>query len=178
MGVIGMHPTLLPIGRGRAAIPWAILKQLDKTGVTMFKLDEGVDTGPLLAQLEIPLTDDMDAGTLYRMVDSAHVELIKDVYPKLAANDVQLRVQDHAAATVWPARNPDDGQIELNGSVYDAERMVRAVTKPYPGAFYIDSKGRKVMVWAGMITQTRPIGDFLGFDDGYLQIFNREVVAG
>ena len=39
-----MHPTLLPVGRGRAAIPWAIIKGLDKTGVTMFKLDEGVDT--------------------------------------------------------------------------------------------------------------------------------------
>ena len=47
-GCIGMHPTLLPLGRGRAAIPWAILKGLPQTGVTMFKLDAGVDTGPIL----------------------------------------------------------------------------------------------------------------------------------
>ena len=47
-GVIGMHPTLLPEGRGRASIPWAILKNLDRTGVTMFKMDEGVDSGPIL----------------------------------------------------------------------------------------------------------------------------------
>ena len=46
-GCIGMHPTLLPVGRGRAAIPWTIIKGLDKTGVTMFKLDEGVDTGDI-----------------------------------------------------------------------------------------------------------------------------------
>ena len=49
-GCIGMHPTLLPIGRGRAAIPWAIIKGLDETGVTIFKLDEGVDTGDIIGQ--------------------------------------------------------------------------------------------------------------------------------
>src|SRR5690554_2083 len=47
-GTLGMHPTLLPCGRGRASIPWAILKGLDTTGVTLFKLDEGVDTGPIV----------------------------------------------------------------------------------------------------------------------------------
>ena len=54
-GCIGMHPTLLPEGRGRASIPWAILKRLDKTGVSMFRMDTGVDTGDLLGQEIIPL---------------------------------------------------------------------------------------------------------------------------
>ena len=56
-GCIGMHPSLLPVGRGRAAIPWAILKCLDCTGVTLFKLDEGVDTGEIIGQLSIPLSN-------------------------------------------------------------------------------------------------------------------------
>ena len=55
-GVLGMHPTLLPVGRGRASIPWAILHQLSETGVTLIKLDEGVDTGPIVAQFIIPLS--------------------------------------------------------------------------------------------------------------------------
>src|SRR6266496_1733341 len=46
-GVLGIHPTLLPAGRGRAPIPWAILKGLKQTGVTLFKLDAGIDTGPI-----------------------------------------------------------------------------------------------------------------------------------
>lgn len=176
MGVLGIHPTLLPIGRGRAAIPWAILKELDKTGVTMFKLDEGVDTGPLLAQLEIPLTEDTDAGALYRMVDSAHIRLIKDVYPNLVAKKVVLREQNNSLATVWPGRTPDDGQINLGGSVYNAERMVRAVTRPYPGAFYRDSSGRKIIIWAAKISHSKPKGDFLQFSDGYLSIIENEIV--
>ena len=55
MGVLGMHPTLLPVGRGRAAIPWAILKELPETGVTLFKMDEGVDTGLIGSQVVIPI---------------------------------------------------------------------------------------------------------------------------
>lgn len=176
-GVLGIHPTLLPIGRGRATIPWAILKQLDKTGVTMFKLDEGVDTGPLLEQLEIPLTGDTDAGKLYRTVNNAHIKLITHVYPKLMTNAIVLREQDDAAATVWPARTPDDGEIDLAGSAYDAERMIRAVTRPYPGAFFRDSKGRKIIIWAAKIIESRPRCDFLRFTDGYLAITDKELVA-
>lgn len=75
MGVLGIHPTLLPTGRGRAAIPWAILKSLDKTGVTLFKLDTGVDTGPIADQYTIPLTSQTTATELYQLVDDAHMEL-------------------------------------------------------------------------------------------------------
>jgi methionyl-tRNA formyltransferase len=81
-GVIGMHPTLLPIGRGWAAIPWAILKRLEKTGVTMFKMDSGVDTGPILDQLEIPLSPRTTATDLYARVNEAHVDLMKAAFPK------------------------------------------------------------------------------------------------
>ena len=54
MGALGIHPTLLPEGRGRAPIPWAILKGLPRTGVSLFKLDQGVDTGPILDQAVVP----------------------------------------------------------------------------------------------------------------------------
>ena len=175
-GVLGIHPTLLPIGRGRAAISWAILKQLDKTGVTLFKLDEGVDTGPLLAQLEIPLAEDTDAARLYRAVNDAHIKLMSNVYPKLITNTVLLREQDHTAATVWPARAPADGEIDLAGSVYDAERMVRAVTKPYPGAFYFDDENRKIIVWSAKITNGPTDGRNLNFRDGYLEMEDWEYV--
>ena len=68
-GVIGAHPTLLPIGRGRAAIPWAIIKGLNKTGVTFFKMDEGVDTGNILGQIEIDIDKKETSGTLYEKVN-------------------------------------------------------------------------------------------------------------
>lgn len=81
-GVLGMHPTLLPVGRGRAAIPWAILKGLDKTGVTLFKLDAGVDTGPIVDQVEIPLDNRVDATRLYHDVDKAHISLMKKSFQR------------------------------------------------------------------------------------------------
>jgi methionyl-tRNA formyltransferase len=127
-GVLGIHPTLLPEGRGRAAIPWAILKGLTKTGITLFKLDEGVDTGPVLAQIEIPLDDQTTATNLYERVSAAHGDLMREVLPKLRSGKVQLHFQDESKATVWPGRCPEDGEILTAGSVRDAARLVRAVT--------------------------------------------------
>lgn len=149
-GVLGMHPTLLPIGRGRAAIPWAILKQLDRTGVTLFKLDEGVDTGPILGRREIPLRADIDANELYRAVNECHVDLIRDVFPALEADTVTALPQDNALATEWPGRTPADGAIDRSGSVFDAERLVRATTRPYPGAF-VEIGGKCLTVWRAEI---------------------------
>lgn len=169
-GVIGMHPTLLPVGRGRAAIPWAILKQLPETGVTMFKLDDGVDTGPVIAQLAIPLAPAVTATELYARVDEAHVALMKKAFPKLRDGTVELVAQDDSAATEWPGRKPEDGRIDLDGSVHDAERLVRAVTRPYPGAFF-DRDGQRTIVWSARVAKPGDRDDgapTLDFPDGRL----------
>lgn len=168
-GVLGIHPTLLPVGRGRAAIPWAILKRLPETGVTLFQLAEGIDTGPIVAQRRISLPADADAGWLYARVNSAHVELIREVMPKLSADALVPTPQDETQATIWPGRKPEDGLIDLNGSVCDAACLVRALTRPYPGAFtYVD--GRKITVWeARVIGEPKQGTQCLKFRDGYLE---------
>ena len=176
MGVLGMHPSLLPEGRGHATIPWAILKMLPKSGVTLFKLDKGVDTGPLVARREFELTPEITATQLYALVNEAHVSLMKDVYPRLVAGTVVFEEQDHSLATFWPCRRPEDGEIDLEGSVKDAERLIRAVSRPYPGAFYYDESGRKVIVWAGRMTHEKPDGDFISFKDGYISPLEAEFV--
>tara|TARA_Y100000588_G_scaffold188919_1_gene202882 strand:+ start:13845 stop:14672 length:828 start_codon:yes stop_codon:yes gene_type:complete len=168
-GAIGIHPTLLPVGRGRAAIPWAILKGLDKTGVTMFKLDEGVDTGPILDQVEIPLYSDSTATSLYEEVNSAHIDLIKQAFPLLAKEKLALKVQDSSKATEWPGRKPDDGLIKLEASVHEAERMVRALASPYPGAFsFVD--GKKIIIDKAEIVEVKDEETlYLQFFDGLLK---------
>ena len=148
-GVLGMHPTLLPVGRGRAAIPWAILKGLPETGVTLFQLDHGVDTGPILAQQRIPLAADETATTLYTKVNAAHRALIRSVWPDLAAGTLRPQPQDDRQATVWPGRAPEDGAISSSMTVAEVDRLVRAVTRPYPGA-YVDDGGRRLRIWSGM----------------------------
>lgn len=177
-GAIGMHPTLLPIGRGRAAVPWAILKGLDQTGVTMFKLDEGVDSGPIIAQQTIDLTPTIDAGQLYHAVDLAHIRLMRDIFPQLEADVLEPRPQDDTLATIWPGRTPEDGRIDLMGSVLDAERLVRAVTRPYPGAF-VDTEGGRLIIWRAQVVSDRSgskkEGPLLKFRDGNLEALEWEV---
>jgi methionyl-tRNA formyltransferase len=177
-GVLGMHPTLLPVGRGRAAIPWAILKGLDRTGVTLFRLDGGVDTGDILDQIEIPLTPATDATALYAASTAAHVSLIKAAYPLLLADALRPQPQDEAAATLWPGRKPEDGEIDLAGTVADAERLVRAVTRPYPGAFTIEGN-RKLILWRARIAAPDEDcgGDpCLAFRDGRLRALDWEAM--
>ena len=150
-GTFGIHPTLLPIGRGRAAIPWAIIKDLKETGVTLFKLDEGVDTGCIVEQCVIPIEAGETAGTLYQKVNIAHENLIAKVYKNMENGTISLVEQDEAKATYWEGRTPADGEIKPDMSVEEVERLIRATTRPYPGAFLKTESGKKI-IWHGIIS--------------------------
>lgn len=147
-GVLGMHPTLLPEGRGRASIPWAILKELPESGVTLFKLDAGVDTGPILGQHRVALSPRETATTLYAKMIDAHLSLIRDLWPRLASDILRPIPQDPRFATEWPGRSPQDGEIHDSMTVAEVDRLVRATTTPYPGAFVKGPRG-PITVWAG-----------------------------
>jgi methionyl-tRNA formyltransferase len=174
-GVLGMHPTLLPEGRGRASIPWAIIKGLSETGVTLFKLDEGVDTGDIIDQERIVLNDRTTATDLYEAVKIAHIALMERVIRMIKNDEVVLNKQDESKATYWPQRRPVDGEINLSGSVHDAERLIRALTKPYPGAFVVDpSTGCRKIIWSGRVLKADEefTGDIIEFVDGYYRIID------
>ncbi len=174
-GVLGMHPSLLPKGRGRAAIPWAIIKGLDETGVTLFKLDEGVDTGPILSQYKIPLDEMTNATDLYHSVNDAHIHLMKDIIPQILEDTATLQTQNEDDATFCDGRKPEDGELDISMSVSDAEKLVRATTKPYPGAFiYID--GKKNIIWAARVTDDINDNFYLEFHDGILECTEWEQV--
>lgn len=163
-GCIGMHPTLLPVGRGRAAIPWAILKGLRQTGVTMFKLDEGVDTGDIIGQGIIDIDEKMTATQLYDKVNNMHVALISRYWDDIINDRITLTKQDETKATVWPGRKPEDGEIFNTMTMDEADKLVRAVTYPYPGAFYRD--GDKIIrIWSA---KTDANEGEIKLKDGYL----------
>lgn len=147
-GCIGMHPTLLPVGRGRAAVPWAILRGLPETGVTAFQLAPGVDTGPILGQERIPMEPRETATTLYAKVGRAHEALMASLWDALVEDRVVGVPQDESNATYWPGRTPDDGRILPTMSVEEVDRLVRATTRPYPGAFVPLTSGVQ-RIWAG-----------------------------
>jgi len=170
-GCIGMHPTILPVGRGRAAIPWAILKGLKQTGVTIFKLDEGVDTGDIIGQGTIDLDKNITATELYKKVDDMHVTLITRYWDNIVNNSITLTQQDETKATEWPGRKPEDGEIFNNMTMDEADKLVRAVTHPYPGAFYKD--GDKIIrIWSAKADANK--GE-IKLKDGYLTPINYEI---
>lgn len=173
-GALGIHPTLLPTGRGRASIPWAIIKALPETGVTMFRIDEGVDTGPIIAQERLPISPRETAETLYSRVATAHEVLMRRTWPALMAGTLSETPQDESQATYWPGRTPEDGRLDREMTVSDADRLVRAATRPYPGAF-MDFHDHRLRVWAaepaGSVDaaqrHTLPV---LNFPDGHLLV--------
>jgi len=175
-GVLGMHPTLLPEGRGRASIPWAILKQLDQTGVSLFRLVEGVDTGPVLAQQVIAIDADETAGRLYSKVISAHLDLLRDIWHGLDDGTVEEILQDESKATVWPGRRPEDGEILPESmSVGDVDRLVRATGKPYPGAFIARPDGSVLRVWSGAPSFGEPSAVEIQLTDGRYAVHSCEL---
>jgi methionyl-tRNA formyltransferase len=171
-GVLGMHPTLLPVGRGRAAIPWAILLGLETTGVTLFKLDGGVDTGAIAAQVSVPVAARETATDLYRRINDAHRILIREHWPDIVSGKLRLTPQDASRASDWPGRTPEQGRLEATMSVEQADRLIRAVTRPYPGAF-MDLDGRRMRIWSAEPMppiRAQASGTTLEFADGALNV--------
>lgn len=170
-GCIGMHPTLLPVGRGRSAIPWAIIKGLDQTGVTMFKLDEGVDTGDIIGQVTIKLDDSTTATELYKKANDMHITLMAKHWDDILNDKVALTKQNEADATEWIGRKPEDGEIFSGMTMEEADKVVRAVTHPYPGAFYKDAE-RIIRIWSAKTDINQ--GE-IKLIDGYLIPTNYEI---
>jgi methionyl-tRNA formyltransferase len=179
-GVFGMHPSLLPKHRGRAPIPWAILSGLAKTGVTLFEIaDPTADSGAIVGQVELSIAEDETATTLYGRIEEAHVELIREYVPQLAAGTAPRIPQDATRASSWPRRTPADGIIDWETRAPYLDAWVRAQTRPYPGAFTFLGPA-KLVVWrarpveldgsaaAGTVVEERPEGVVVACGEGGL----------
>ncbi|MCI4065269.1 methionyl-tRNA formyltransferase [Micromonospora sp. R77] len=150
-GTFGMHPTLLPRHRGRAPIPWAILTGLARTGVTLFEIpDATADSGAVIGQSVVEIAPDETAGTLFAKCADAHVELVREYFPQIAAGTAPRFPQDPTRASHWPKRTPADGLIDWETRAGHLDAWVRAQTRPYPGAFTWLGD-RRVVIW-----QARP----------------------
>lgn len=143
---IGIHPTLLPKHRGRAPLPWAIIFGLRKTGVTMFYIKEEADNGDIIGQVEVDITDEDDAKSLYQKILAAHVKLIEEYFPLILSGNAPRIPQDERRASYWTKRVPRDGIIDWNTCACSLYDWIRALTDPYPGAFtFLNDK--KLFVW-------------------------------
>jgi len=145
-GCIGYHPAPLPLNRGRAVIPWTILQSREQTGCSLFWLDDGVDSGDILAQECFAVAADETAASLYGKHLDALRRMLAESIPLLLDDRAPRQPQDHSAATWCARRRPEHGFIDWHRDAAEVWRLVRAVGDPYPGAFTYYQE-RKLSVW-------------------------------
>ncbi|NRQ01185.1 methionyl-tRNA formyltransferase [Marinobacterium sp. xm-d-530] len=146
----GLHASLLPKYSGGAPLVWAMINGEKKTGISLFQMDDGVDSGAIYGKEEVEIRDDDTIATLYKRVEMLGVELLRRVLPTLADGSASYYIQDESERSTFPQRSPRDGLIEWDKSAEEIDRFIRAQTQPYPGAFFYFGE-KKVTVWKASI---------------------------
>ena len=142
----GVHASLLPKYTGGAPLVWAMINGESETGVTFFKFDQGVDSGPIVAQRRVIISKKDTINTLYRKIQKVTVEMLSAKIVQLSEPDLALQVQNEKDRTTFRQRNPDDGEIVYKLSERELRDFIRAQTRPYPGAF-IQIGNHRLVVW-------------------------------
>jgi methionyl-tRNA formyltransferase len=145
-GALNLHGSLLPRYRGRCPVNWVLIHGETETGVTLHYMEPKPDTGDVVAQRRVPIADDDTALSLNRKLGDAARVLLREAYPALLAGTAPRTPQDHAHATTFGGRGPEDGRMSWHRPARELANLVRAVTRPYPGAF-TTWNGAKLFVW-------------------------------
>ena len=175
IGVIGSHPTELPKYRGRAPIPWSILKGLKTSALTFFFIEEGTDSGDILDQRSFKLSSNDDATSVYKKVESVGKEMIQDNLTKLQNGNYTRKKQDVSNFIEnWEKRGPQDGIIDWSRNSQEIHTLIRATTHPYPGAYTIFN-GSKLIIWGAEFSneQSKGIGKIM-----HVNNFNVKIGTG
>jgi UDP-4-amino-4-deoxy-L-arabinose formyltransferase/UDP-glucuronic acid dehydrogenase (UDP-4-keto-hexauronic acid decarboxylating) len=165
-GCINLHGSLLPAYRGRSPVNWVLVNGETETGVTLHYMTPAADAGDIIAQRSIPVSYFDTARTLFRKSIAEAETLLADTLPAIKEGSAPRTPQDSSKASYYGGRRPSDGEIDWAKSADEIRNLVRAVTKPYPGAFTYVSD-RKALVWQvtakNDVTQATP-GTIISID--------------
>lgn len=145
-GTLILHDSLLPKYRGFAPMNWAIINGEKKTGVTLFYIDEGVDSGPIVDQLETEIHIKDTAKTVDERIIKLYEEIIVKNLFDFKAKKIKSIQQNEAEATYTCKRTPEDGEIDWRNSAEQIYNLIRGLTHPFPGA-YTRLRGKKIFIW-------------------------------
>jgi len=134
LGVLNVHPSLLPRWRGASPIQYAILNGDAETGVTIMLTDEEMDHGPVLAQERLEIGKLENGETLNKKLAELGGKLLKETLPKWIAGKIEPQEQNHHKATYTKMLKREDGRIDWTKSAEELERQIRAF-QPWPGSF-------------------------------------------
>ncbi|TFH17591.1 MAG: bifunctional UDP-4-amino-4-deoxy-L-arabinose formyltransferase/UDP-glucuronic acid oxidase ArnA [Lentisphaerales bacterium] len=147
LGCMNLHGSLLPAYRGRCPINWVLVNGEKETGVTLHHMTQLPDDGDIVDQEKITIDHDDTARTLHDKAASAAERVLDRVLPDINAGKASRKPQDSSTASYFRGRRPADGHIDWSLSSTQVRNLVRAVTRPYPGAF-THVGDRKFTVWS------------------------------
>ncbi|MBI5558444.1 MAG: bifunctional UDP-4-amino-4-deoxy-L-arabinose formyltransferase/UDP-glucuronic acid oxidase ArnA [Deltaproteobacteria bacterium] len=146
-GCLNLHGSLLPRYRGRCPVNWVLIHGEKQTGVTLHYMTPKPDDGDIVGQKNVDISPGDTALTLHEKMTVAAKELLTDVLPTIREGKAPRVAQNHLLASYFGGRTPADGEIDWRRPAAEIHNLVRAVTRPYPGAFsYL--RNRKTSFWA------------------------------
>ena len=177
-GAFNMHGSLLPRYRGRVPINWAIINGETRTGATLHFMVRRPDAGDIVDQEEVSIGPQDTAQQVFVRVTAAARRVLERQIDAIVAGHPPRLPQDESAATYFGGRKPEDGLIDWTQPAGRIFNLVRAVTRPYPGAF-TEAQGRRLFVWwaqprttgggaPGEVLSVYPL--LVGTGDGSLEI--------
>jgi UDP-4-amino-4-deoxy-L-arabinose formyltransferase/UDP-glucuronic acid dehydrogenase (UDP-4-keto-hexauronic acid decarboxylating) len=145
-GALNLHGSLLPSYRGRCPLNWVLVNGEQETGVTLHDMTPRPDDGDIVGQERVPIANDDTALSLARKLREACGTLLDKTLPELVAGDAVRTPQDASKASYFTGRRPEDGKINWDLPATSVRNLVRAVTRPWPGAFS-HAASRKLLFW-------------------------------
>jgi methionyl-tRNA formyltransferase len=177
LGPWNVHGSLLPKYRGAAPIQWSIIRGESKTGIEIMRMEAGLDTGPVAASAETPISDEDTAGTLAARLALMGAQLLVETIPRIADGSAVPVPQDHAAATLAPMLKKEDGWLDFTAAAREVSARARGVD-PWPGpAAMLDGEPIKLFAPRVVAGQGEP-GVVLGANtQGLLVACGRDALA-
>ncbi len=152
LGCINLHASLLPKYRGAAPIQRALMAGEKLTGITTMFMDEGLDTGDIIKQVKIEISEDMDHGELETILAQKGARLLLDTISDLQKGSYERRIQDDSEATYAGTLKKEDEIIKWSDSAFAIHNRVRALS-PLPGAFTMIN-GSKIKIFKTRVVDT------------------------
>lgn len=150
LGTYVFHDSLLPKYRGFSPTVWAIINGEDHTGVTLFQIADDVDFGDIVDQKKTPIGKDDTIAQVMERVTQDYLGILESNLKNLLSGSVSKIAQDHSFATFTCRRLPEDNVVDWKLPTIDIYNLIRAVSKPYPGAYtYLD--GKKLFLWKAQL---------------------------
>jgi methionyl-tRNA formyltransferase len=159
-GALNLHPSLLPRHRGAAPVPAAILAGDPVTGVTLMHMDEGLDSGPIIAQVELPLDGTEVAPALEARLAELAAGLLTASLPGWLDGRLTARPQAAEGATLTRPLRREDGRLDPARPARELERQVRAF-QPWPGS-WTEWQGDRLVVWRASLVPRGPVDAAVG----------------